>query len=141
MKSKVTLTIAVILITALMIGCAQLGTVKQVAKEVGPRTLTGLNVTRDAKQMSGVPISVAKLAVGESVVLYARGSDNGKWFELPADVVVNWKADSELEVNPTTGHVVTVKVVSPISAVAFVTATTTTKDGKKLEAELQITHK
>ncbi len=61
--------------------------------------------------------------------------------ELPQDVVGNLKVDRELEVKPTAGRVVTVKVIKPISTVAYVTATTTKKNGKKLEAGVQITPK
>ena len=76
-----------------------------------------------------------KLAVGESVVIYARGnSTEGKWFKLPLHVAVTWKADRELQVTPTSGHTVTVRVVKPISTTAYVTAVTTAKNGKKIEA-------
>ncbi|MGC8823521.1 MAG: hypothetical protein ACP5PZ_02860 [Bacteroidales bacterium] len=96
-------------------------------------------------EMTGVAQDKAKLGMGETVTVYARGCSSietgGKWFVLPADVVVAWKADKELEVTPTTGHVVTIKVIAPISGSAYVTATTTAKDGSKIEKLFTVTPK
>ncbi len=127
----------------LFIACASLPKVNAPTIEKPPTyELAGLYLTIDSNQMSGVPIDKAKLAEGEIVVIYARGqSPDGKWFELPNDIVITWKVDSELEVTPAEGHVVTVKVVKSISSIAYVTATTTTKDGKKIEALFTITGK
>lgn len=100
--------------------------------------LDDLYFAGDAKKMTGVSLGNVELGVGETVIIYVRGASNGKWFELPADVVVSWEADRELEVSPTTGHVVTVKVVKPIENFSFVTATTINKDGKKIEAQLMV---
>jgi len=138
---------------ALLVGCASVTKVKMpVVKETpivkeAPKTydLYDLYLTKDPQQMTGVARDMAKLSVGETVTIYARGCSSietgGKWFELPADVVVTWKADRKLEVTPTTGHVVTVKVISPISVSAYVTATTTAKDGSKIEKGFTITPK
>jgi len=112
-----------------------------VATNVKP-VLSGLYLTSDAKQMTGVGMDNTKLAVGESVVIYARGKDAaGKWYELPADVVVNWKADKELKVEPATGKMVTVKVAKEIAVSAMVTATVTDSKGKKIEAIFTIAPK
>ncbi|NMC68224.1 MAG: hypothetical protein GYA61_08370 [Spirochaetales bacterium] len=84
--------------------------------------------------MKGVPCDKVKIRVGETVVIYARiMSKDGKWFELPVDVDVNCKADTEFEVTPITGHVITVKIIKPISGVSFVTATTTMAKSEKIE--------
>ncbi len=149
MKKVVSGMMALFTLT-LIIGCAGAPKVK-VPKEVPTPTpkqqyeLEDLYLTTDANQMSGTPIDHAKLGVGETIVIYARGMSSietgGKWFKLPDDVVVNWKADPELEVTPTTGHEVTVKVIKPISGAAYVTATTTTKDGKKIEKTFTVTGK
>ena len=153
MKIKIATMMVTLVAIALLVGCASVTKVKMpVVKETPivketPKTydLYDLNLTKDPHQMTGVPVDHAKLAVGETVTIYARGGSSietgGKWFELPADVVVTWKADRELEVTPTTGHVVTVKVISPMSVAAYVTATTTAKDGSKIEKLFTITPK
>ena len=141
MKTKIITMMLSLVAVALLVGCAgvpEVGLLKvKLPKVEKAPELGGLYLTTDLKQMTGVARDHVKLGVGESVVIYARGQSTietgGKWFELPADVVVNWKAGRELEVTPTTGHVVTVKVVEPISVTAYVTATTTTKAGEKLE--------
>lgn len=138
MKSKIAVTMLALGTIVLLIGCARVSKVTVPKVEKTPvYELGGLYLTKDAQQLNGVASDHAKLGIGETVVIYARGMSTiktgGKWFELPADVVVNWKADRELEVTPATGHVVTVKVIEPISGTAFVTATTTTKKGEKIE--------
>lgn len=146
MKGKVASLMTPLVAIVLLVSCAGVPKVKVPVVEKTPTyELGGLNLTTDAKQMSGVAIDHVKLGVGETVVVYARGASTietgGKWFELPADVVVNWKADRELEVTPTVGHTVTVKVVEPISVAAYVTATTTTKAGEKIEAMFAVESK
>lgn len=137
MKSyKIAITMAVVFTITFLIGCAKVSKVKVPTST--KNELDGLYVTTDPKQMTGVPRDNAKLGLGETVVVCARGAMGTKWFELPADVVVNWKADPELEVTPTTGHIVTVKVINPISVSAYVTVTTTTKAGEKIEKEFTI---
>jgi len=143
MKNKIVATMGTLFVIALLVGCAGVPEVQ--APKVGKAPvydLGGLYLTTDAKQMTGVARDRVKLGVGETVVIYARGMSTvetgGKWFELPADVVVNWKADREIEVTPTTGHIVTVKVIEPISVTAYVTATTTTKKGEKIETSLMV---
>jgi len=138
MKAKILTTMMALLAIVLLVGCASVPKVKVPAVQKAPvYELGGLYLTTDEKQMTGVARDHVKLGVGETVVIYARGMSTietgGKWFELPADVVVNWKADRELEVTPTTGHVVTVKVIEPISTSSFVRATTTTKKSEKIE--------
>ncbi len=143
MKGKFIVKIMALLAITFIVGCAVVPKIKVPAVGKAPvYELDGLYLTTDARQMTGVDRSSAKLGVGETVVIYARGkSTDGKWFELPADVVVNWRADLELEVTPASGHVVTVKVIKPISVVAYVTATTTTEDGKKTETLFSVTGK
>lgn len=147
MKNKIATIMVALIAIILLVGCPGVPKVKvPVVKETPkPYDLYDLYLTKDAQQMTGVPLDSATLSVGETITIYARGCSSietgGKWFELPADVVVNWKADRELEVTPTTGHVVTVKVVSPISVSAYVTATTTAKDGSKIEKLFTITPK
>lgn len=139
MKNKIASMMVALVIIAMLVACAGVPEVKVPAVKKAPTYELGdLYLTTDAKQMTGVARDSVKLGVGENVVIYARGMSTietgGAWFELPADVVVNWKADRGLEVTPTVGHIVTVKVVEPIEGAAFVTATTTTKAGKKIEA-------
>lgn len=147
MKTTIVKAMLKLFAITLLVGCAGMAKVKApVAKET-PKTydLYDLYLTKEANQMTGVAQDKAKLGVGESVTIYARGCSSvetgGKWFELPADVVISWKADGELEVTPTTGHVVTVKVVKPIAVSAYVTATTTAKNGSKIEKLFTITPK
>lgn len=138
-QSKIAVSMVTLVTIALLVGCVGVPRVVKQPEIVTPTNyeVAGLYLTADAKQMTGVPRDHVKLAVGETVVVYARGMSSietgGKWFELPPNVVVTWKADRELEVTPATGHIVTVKVVEPITAASFVTATTTDKDGKKIE--------
>ncbi|MFN3550680.1 MAG: hypothetical protein ACK4WJ_02580 [Endomicrobiia bacterium] len=145
MKSKEIIIFALVTI-GILSSCAKVPKLQVPSVKPTPKyELGGLYLTTDAKQMSGVARDSIKLGVGESAVIYARGMSTietgGKWFELPSDVVVNWKADRELEVTPTVGHVVTVKVVRPISGAAYLTATTTDKSGKKIESILAVTMK
>jgi len=137
MKKQNVSVMGVILVAFMIIGCAQAsGLLEQsMVPDLKSYELDGLYVTTDEKQMGGVAKDHAKLTVGESVVIYARGnSTEGKWFKLPSSVAVTWKADSELKVTPASGHTVTVRVVKPISTTAYVTAVTTAKNGKKVDA-------
>jgi lipoprotein-anchoring transpeptidase ErfK/SrfK len=146
MKAKIATMMVVLVTIALFVGCAGVQKAKDLAAEK-PQAyeLGGLFLTKDEKQMTGIAKDSAKLGVGETIVIYARGQSTvetgGKVFELPADVVVEWKADNELEVTPNVGHIVTVKLVKPIEVAAYVTATTTTKTGQKIEAGFTITKK
>lgn len=49
--------------------------------------------TTDVKQMIGISCEHVEVRVSETVIIYARGMSRietgGKWFELPAEVVVN----------------------------------------------------
>jgi len=136
MKGRIAVTMVGI---ALLIGGATLSCAPKIKKpEIKvpiPKKyeLKDLYLTTDAKQMTGTARDMAKLGIGETVVIYARGNMGGEWFELPADIIVNWKADPELEVTPTTGPVVTVKVIKPISTSSYVEATTTTKEDEKVK--------
>ena len=101
--------------------------------------ILGLYITKDSEQMSGVSADTIKLAVDESVKVYVRGKGEGdKWIKLPADAVVTWKADSELEITPNTGQEITIKVVKPISVVSYATASMTTPDGKTIKVDCTI---
>lgn len=142
MKGKEIIMFAFITI-GILASCAKVPKLQMPSIQPTPKyELGGLYLTTDAKQMSGVSRDRIKLGIGESVVIYARGMSTietgGKWFELPSDVVVNWKADKELELTPTVGHTVTIKVARPISGAAYVTATTTDKSGKKIESLLTV---
>jgi hypothetical protein len=101
--------------------------------------LTGLYVTMDAEQMSGTPKNHAKLGVGDTMVIYARGMSSRatgqKWFILPSDVEVDWSADEALEVIPTEGHKVTLRVVKPISNEAKVSAFTVITRVTKIDGD------
>ncbi len=140
MKGKIATAMVTLGAIALLIGCA--GVPKIEAPKVIPEKhgkLAYLYLTTDIKKMTGVAQSYAKMAVGETMVIYVRGGDEtGKWFKLPADVVVNWKPDREIEVTPTIGHIVTVKAVSSAAVASFLEATAMTKDGNKIEAMMQI---
>lgn len=147
MKSKIAKTMTALVTILLLAGCAGVSKVKVPVAKEAPKTydLYDLYLTKDAQQMTGVAKDAVKLNVGETVTIYARGCSSaetgGKWFELPGNVVVTWKADQELEVSPTTGHVVTVKVIKPISTATYVTAVTTAKDGSKIEKLFTVTPK
>ncbi len=148
MKKRITVSIMTLCAIVLLVGCAGVPMkVKVPALEKAPvYELDGLYLTTDPKQMTGVARDHIKLGVGETVVIYARGKSTietgGKWFELPADVVVDWKTDSELEVTPTTGHMVTVKLIKSLNeGSAFAKAVTTTKDGKKIDAIFMVREK
>lgn len=140
MKGKIATAMVTLGAIALLIGCAGMPKVK--APKVIPEKhgkLAYLYLTTDIKKMTGVAQTYAKMAVGKSMVVYVRGGDKtGKWFKLPADVVVNWKPDREIEVTPTIGHVVTVKAISPAAAGSYLEATAMTKDGNKIEAMMAI---
>jgi len=140
MKRRITAMTVALVAIAFLVGCAGVPKVK--VPEVIPEKhgeLTYLYLTTDAKKMTGVAQNYAIMTVGESIIVYARGGDEtGKWFELPADVVVNWKPGRELEVTPTTGHVVTVKAIGPAGEIPFLEVTATTQDGKKIEGTMQI---
>ena len=137
MKKHTIATMIALYIVLMLLACV--GTSEISEQPASPafkyHELDGLYLTIDGKQMNGVAMDHVKLAVGESVVIYARGnSTEGKWFKLPLHVAVTWKADRELQVTPTSGHTVTVRVVKPISTTAYVTAVTTAKNGKKVDA-------
>lgn len=140
MKKQTIATIRALSIVLMLLACA--GTSEISEQPATPAfkyyELDGLYLTTDEKQMNGVAMDHVKLRVGEFVVVYARGMstvDTGaQWFKLPSHVAVTWKADSELQVAPASGHTVTVRVVKPIAVTSYVTAVTTAKNGKKIEA-------
>ena len=147
MRNKITTMIVVLVAMTLLVSCASAPKLKVSEVKEAPKTydLYDLYLTKDAQQMTGVARDMAKLSVGETVTVYARGCSSietdGKWFVLPANVVISWKADRELEVTPITGHIVTIRMIKPISVSAYVTATTTAKDGSKIEKLFTITPK
>jgi hypothetical protein len=95
--------------------------------------LSGMILTVDPEQMSGVPQDHVKLAVGESVTVYARGQDaDGKWCPLPAGLSVKWRADRELELEPKTGETVTARLIREPKVSAMATARTVV-DKKRLQ--------
>jgi len=96
--------------------------------------LAGLYLTYDPNQMKGIAPDEVLLDTGESKTLYARGQSSidtdGQWFVLPPDVVVSWRGGQGVEVTPTEGQVVTVKVTGPLPATGFVQVQATTTDYK-----------
>lgn len=87
--------------------------------------LSGIVLTVDPEQMSGVPQDHVKLSVGESVTIFARGQDpDGKWCALPEGLAVKWRSDRELELSPKTGETVTARLVSEPKVSAMATART-----------------
>lgn len=143
MKTKIAVTMVALVTIAFLAGCATVvpKVTVPVVKEA-PKTydLYNLYLTTDAQQETGVSRNLVKLGVGETITVYARGctgdkwsETGGEWFVLPEDVTVEWIPDKELEVTPTVGHVVTIKLVSKPDVVTFVKAVITTKDGKKVE--------
>ncbi len=143
MRSKIITVVGVLSTVVLLVSCTGAPKVSKPEVKVPlPEKhggLTYLYLTGNAEQMSGVAPTMRTMKVGESIVIYARGGDEtGKWFKLPNDVVVNWKAGKELEITPTTGHVITVKAVGPAGEIPFLEATAVTKDGTKVEGTLQI---
>ncbi|HQL44955.1 MAG TPA: hypothetical protein PL073_13810, partial [Spirochaetota bacterium] len=104
MKKHTIATMIALYIVLMLLACV--GTSEISEQPASPafkyHELDGLYLTIDGKQMNGVAKDHAKLAIGESVVIYARGnSTEGKWFKLPTSVAVTWKADRELQVTPT----------------------------------------
>ncbi len=111
--------------------------------------LGGLYFATTPDKMSGADQSMLKVALGDSIIVYARGASTiakgGRWFELPEDVIVTWEgttaaARRQLEITPDTAHVVTIKVIEQIPAMAMVRATATTPEGKEVRHTLTITH-
>lgn len=95
--------------------------------------LSGINLTVDPDQMSGTPQDHVKLAVGDSVTVYARGLDaDGKWCPLPPGLAIKWRADRELEISPRTGDTVTAHLLRAPKVSAMATARTVV-DKKKLQ--------
>jgi hypothetical protein len=87
--------------------------------------LSGMVLTVDPEQLSGIPQDHVKLGVGESVTVYARGLDaDGKWCPLPTGLAVSWRSDRELELAPKTGETVTARLVSEPKVSAMATART-----------------
>lgn len=118
---------------------SQIGSMDTDAKINGSHgELSGLYLTTDRTQMNGVPGDSVTLSVNESITVYARGMDDrGKWFELSDDAAITWKADNELEVTPTAGPEVKVKVVKK-AVVSYATATVLTKEGQKIKEEFAV---
>jgi hypothetical protein len=95
--------------------------------------LSGIVLTVDPGQMSGIPQDHVKLGVGETVTVYARGLDaEGKWCPLPPGLAIKWRADRELEISPRTGDMVTARLLSEPKVSAMATARTTV-DKKRLQ--------
>lgn len=133
--------ITIIIISAVM-SCSSLPVDNEINPPIlgehGHKELSGLYLTTDKTQMTGVPRDSAKLSVHESIIIYVRGMDDkGKWFILPEDVKISWKADNELEVNPDAGTEVTVKVLKK-TVVTYVTAIVETKDERRIKKEFAI---
>lgn len=127
----------VCLLVLVLGGCPAPSLKVPITEKIVTHELADLYLTTDPNQMSGVPKEYAKLGPNESITIYARGvtsiETGSKWFILPEDTIVNWKATEGVEITPTKGHAVMVKVVNPTSKTIFITATTTTKEGKKIE--------
>jgi len=103
------------------------------ASAAAPSRLSGINLTVDPEQMSGVPQDHVKMAVGESVTVYARGLDaDGKWCPLPSGLAIKWRSDRELELAPRTGDMVTARLLSAPNVSAMATARAVV-DKKKLQ--------
>jgi len=143
MKRKLIAAGMIGLIITFFIGCASVQQVKKpVIKTSQPEKqgkLTYLYLTTDAEKMGGKSTTYLNMKVGETNVLYARGGDEtGKWITLPDDLNINWKLGKEIKISPATGHTVTLKAVGPAGEVPFLEATATTKEGKKMEATIQV---
>lgn len=117
---------------------AQANSMDSLEPPIAACDITGLNLTESSIQMSGVSMGEKKLRVGGSINLYVRGDLNGKWFELPDDFKLAWKADKELFVLPGPSHVFTIQLREPVSVFASLTITAMGANGKKLEADLTI---
>ncbi len=143
MKRKYMVIGMISLIIVSFIGCASVQNVKKpVIKSSQPEkqgNLTYLYLTIDAGKMQGKSTTYLNMKVGETNVIYVRGGDEtGKWFTLPDDLNVTWKAGKEIKISPATGHIINVKAVGPAGEIPFLEATITTKEGKKIEATIQI---
>ncbi|MBM4248260.1 MAG: hypothetical protein FJ149_02270 [Euryarchaeota archaeon] len=91
----------------------------------GP-AIKALNLTTDGTQMQGVPRDHARLALGETVTVFARGLDeNGRWCPLPEGLVLKWRHDRDLRLVEGPGQTAAITLVNAprVSAVATARAT------------------
>jgi len=93
--------------------------------EAGP-AIKALNLTTEPSQMEGVPRDHVRLAVNESVTVYARGLDDaGKWCILPEEAQIKWRSDRDIQLTPGPGHTALMKLVGSPKVSAVATARTT----------------
>lgn len=91
----------------------------------GPE-IRALTLTTDGTQMEGVPRDHVRLALGETVTVYARGVDaTGKWCALPEGLVLKWRHDRDLRLAEGPGQTAAVTLVAAPRVSAVATARTT----------------
>ena len=128
MKNGILLSVATVLLLsgALVAQALDTGVEQIILYKVADKMATSAPLT-------GVGMNGFKLAVGEEMIIFAKGVDaNGK----EVAVWPTWKADKELSVSVVEGRSKTV-VVKALKAGAplFVTAFYITDDGKKIKGE------
>ena len=112
MKGKITVTMAELVVIALLVGCAVVPKVKTPAVKVPAKVGPVAAVTIKAEP------AVSKLAVGQSVVLTATAQDeNGRVVE---GAQFTWKCDAEGKLSATEGKSVTFTLLEKPSVGCFV---------------------
>ncbi len=118
-----------VLISALMLVvclCAQ-----------APNSLESILVYKGETLGTGPGVSVLKLAVGEEVVIVAKGVDSeGK--EVP--IAPTWKADKEIALITVEGkgRCIKIRLKEAPSVAAYVTVVVIREDGKKISTDVAV---
>ncbi len=102
-----------------------------------PGSLDSIIVYKGEIPGTGPGVSVLKLAVGEEIVLVAKGVDSeGK--EVP--IAPTWKADKEISLIPVEGkgRCIKAKLKEAPSVAAYVTVVVIRDDGKKISTDVAI---
>jgi hypothetical protein len=102
-----------------------------------PNSLDSILVYKGETPGTGPGVSVLKLAVGEEVVLVAKGVDSeGK--EVP--IAPTWKADKEITLITVEGkgRCIRIRLKEAPSVSAYVTVVVIREDGKKVSTDVAV---
>ncbi len=102
-----------------------------------PNSLDSILVYKGETPGTGPGVSVLKLAVGEEVVLVAKGIDSeGK--EVP--IAPTWKADKEIALITVEGkgRCIKIRLKEAPSVAAYVTVVIIREDGKKVSTDVAV---
>jgi hypothetical protein len=102
-----------------------------------PNSLDSILVYKGETPGTGPGVSVIKLAVGEEVVLVAKGVDSeGK--EVP--IAPTWKADKEIALITVEGkgRCIRIRLKEAPSVSAYVTVVVIREDGKKVSTDVAV---